>query len=102
MEDSSRPWPAPPRSSRVASTWPWTATQGMGCRPALCGVQRCARPAGPDPDEGAAVRVLLAYPKTPDTFWSFKHVVRLVSRQFSQAIELAIVGHHFRRVAASL
>jgi radical SAM superfamily enzyme YgiQ (UPF0313 family) len=27
------------------------------------------------------MRVLLAYPETPDTFWSFKHVVRLVSRR---------------------
>ena len=27
------------------------------------------------------MRVLLAYPETPDTFWSFKHVVRLVSRK---------------------
>ncbi len=27
------------------------------------------------------MRVLLTYPETPDTFWSFKHVVRLVSRK---------------------
>jgi len=27
------------------------------------------------------MRVLLAYPETPDTFWSFTHVVRLVSRK---------------------
>ncbi|HLA76737.1 MAG TPA: DUF4070 domain-containing protein [Vicinamibacteria bacterium] len=27
------------------------------------------------------MRVLLAYPETPDTFWSFKHVLRLVSRK---------------------
>jgi radical SAM superfamily enzyme YgiQ (UPF0313 family) len=27
------------------------------------------------------MRVLLVYPETPDTFWSFKHVVRLVSRK---------------------
>jgi len=27
------------------------------------------------------MKVLLAYPETPDTFWSFRHVVRLVSRK---------------------
>ena len=27
------------------------------------------------------MRVLLVYPETPDTFWSFKHVVRLVARK---------------------
>jgi radical SAM superfamily enzyme YgiQ (UPF0313 family) len=27
------------------------------------------------------MRVLLVYPETPDTFWSFKHVLRLVSRK---------------------
>jgi radical SAM superfamily enzyme YgiQ (UPF0313 family) len=27
------------------------------------------------------MRVLLVYPETPDTFWSFRHVVRLVSRK---------------------
>lgn len=27
------------------------------------------------------MRVLLVYPRTPDTFWSFKHVLRFVSRK---------------------
>jgi radical SAM superfamily enzyme YgiQ (UPF0313 family) len=27
------------------------------------------------------MRVLLVYPETPDTFWSYKHVVRIVSRK---------------------
>jgi radical SAM superfamily enzyme YgiQ (UPF0313 family) len=27
------------------------------------------------------MRVLLVYPQTPDTFWSFKHVLRLVSKR---------------------
>lgn len=27
------------------------------------------------------MKVLLVYPETPDTFWSYKHVVRLVSRR---------------------
>ncbi len=27
------------------------------------------------------MRVLLAYPSTPDTFWSFKHVLRLISKK---------------------
>jgi hypothetical protein len=27
------------------------------------------------------MRVLLVYPETPDTIWSFKQVVRLVSRK---------------------
>jgi radical SAM superfamily enzyme YgiQ (UPF0313 family) len=27
------------------------------------------------------VRVLLAYPRTPDSFWSFKHVLRLISKK---------------------
>jgi radical SAM superfamily enzyme YgiQ (UPF0313 family) len=27
------------------------------------------------------MRVLLAYPETPDTFWSFRHVLRLISKK---------------------
>jgi len=29
----------------------------------------------------AQVNVLLVYPETPNTFWSFKHALRLVSRK---------------------
>lgn len=91
------------------------------------------------------MNVLLASPQSPATFWSFKHVLRFISkraafpplghlqaflksfwllgvwhrgrtaywklfwstllrrpRQFRHAIELAIVGYHFRRVASLL
>ena len=27
------------------------------------------------------MRILLLYPKTPETFWSFEHVVRFVSKK---------------------
>src|SRR3974377_984996 len=33
----------------------------------------------------AVMRILLVSPKTPDTFWSFKHVVRFVSRKAAMA-----------------
>src|SRR3974377_1758427 len=33
----------------------------------------------------AVMRILLVSPKTPDTFWSFKHVVRFVSRPAGMA-----------------
>jgi len=67
------------------------------------------------------MKILLVYPTTPETFWSFKHVLlgfwhrgRLAywqfcistllrrPRLFPVAIELAIIGHHFRRVARLL
>ena len=102
------------------------------------------------------MKILLVSPQTPDTFWSFKHVLRFVSKKaafpplglltiaamlsradfmafvksfwllgiwyrgrvaywrffwstllrrpahFRHAIELAIVGYHFRRVAKQL
>jgi len=27
------------------------------------------------------MKILLVYPQTPDTFWSFKHVLRFISKQ---------------------
>lgn len=48
------------------------------------------------------MNVLLVYPKNPDTFWSFKHLLRFVSERFRQAIKLAIIGYHFRRIAGRL
>jgi radical SAM superfamily enzyme YgiQ (UPF0313 family) len=47
----------------------------------------CPRPAlaaGADllsPEVGSDMKILLVYPRTPDTFWSFKHVLKFVSRK---------------------
>ena len=58
------------------------------------------------------MNVLLVYPRNPGSFWSFKHVLSywvlfwstlLASpRKLRTAVELSILGYHFRRVASTL
>ena len=54
--------------------------------------------------KGVSMKVLLVSTATPDTFWSFKHVLPFVFRRapLYQVMALAITGHHFRRVAATV
>jgi hypothetical protein len=56
------------------------------------------------------MKVLLVYPQNPDTFWRGRHnywkffwstLIRR-PRQLRYAIELAVIGYHFRRIASRL
>lgn len=43
--------------------------------------ERPAQRPGPAPTGGVSTNVLLVSPRTPDTFWSFSHILRIVGRK---------------------
>jgi hypothetical protein len=50
------------------------------------------------------MKILLIHPQTPDTFWSFQHLLRFMSKKaaFPPLGLLTILGYHFCRVASLL
>ena len=46
-----------------------------------------------------AMNILLVYPQYPDSFWSFKHAMRFISKSFRSSIG---IDHHCGNAAKSM
>jgi hypothetical protein len=51
------------------------------------------------------MKILLVCPECPETFWSFKHALRIISRKALLPplglLTVAVQGFHFRKVFAN-